>query len=375
MTPRIAMVCSGLGRVRRGNETWARTVAAELHAAGVNVRLIGGGPLQTDCPYVRLRNVPREAPLLRRCLSWHHRYLLEQVSFGAALQRHLRREPFDIVHVADPALALRLHRQAARLKTRVVYKDGLLLGPPWCRKFDFVQVLAPYYRETAATADVDVERWFAIPHLVDVRSFAPAPDRLAPRRHLLGEAVPEDAFVVLAVGDFSPASSKRLDWIVQEAARLSPPSKMRVVFVGQSGRSDQREFEQRARVSLGERVRVAANVEPNDMRSFYQSADIFVHAALREPFGIVFLEALACGLPIVAHTYPVTQWIIGDAGQVVDMTMPGELGRVLTGWQGDPALRAELGRRARARAESAFAPEKIIPLYQEMYQRVLTPAP
>ena len=374
MNARLAMVCSGLGHVRRGNESWASAVAEGLHAAGVNVTLFGGGPLRTAVPYVRVRSVPRETPLLRRCLSWHYRYLLEQVSFGAALRRHLRRAPCDLVHVADPALALRLHRQAPQLKTRVIYKDGLLLGPPWCRKFDFVQVLAPYYRDAAVAEGVNTRNWFVVPHLVDVQQFRPAPDRAAVRASLFKSSVPGDAFVILAVGDFSPASNKRLNWIVQEAAPLRDGSNLRLVFAGQSSRPEQIQFEQLARASLGDRVHVLANIAPDQMPGLYQAADGFAHAAVREPFGIVFLEALASGLPIVAHQYPVTQWILGDAGLTVDMTTRGQLGKVLADWQQEPARRMALASAARRRAETVFARENILPLYHEMYRQVLEAA-
>lgn len=367
--PRVAMACSGLGNVRRGNETWAHIVAEELHQAGWPVTLFGGGPLETKCPYVRVGNWARDSFLAKCGVSWHHRYLLEQLTFAAAMKRHLQREHYDLVHVADPALGQRMQRAARELSSKVVYKDGLLLGPPWCRQFDAVQVLAPAYLEAGRHAGVDVSQWFVVPHLVDTEKFKPAEDKAAIRQKLFGEALPADAFVVLAVGDFSPGSNKRLDWIVSEMAQMPEAERPFVIFIGQASAEDTRRFSETVRSKLSERGMVVTNVKPAGMPAYYQAADVFAHAALREPFGIVFLEAMASGLPVLAHTYEVSQWIVGDAGMAVDMNADGKLAAQLRLLSKDAGLRSELSSKARTRAVDHFAPAMIIPLYERMYRQ------
>ena len=370
MTPRVAIACSGLGHIRRGNETWAATVAHALHHAGTAVTLLGGGPdVRIACPFVRLKNLPRETPITRAWLSWHHRYLLEQRTFARSLIRWLREHPHDIVHAADPALAWILQRSTATHGARVIYKDGLLLGPPWCSKFDHVQVLAPYYLEQAQAAGLNTRGWHVIPHLVDPNRFEPTSYPEFARAAMFPNRFPADAFVVLAVGDFSPQSNKRLDWIVSEVARLPAAANVHLLLGGQASRADETAFAARARAALGERATVACNWPAYQMPHLYACADAFAHAALREPFGIVFLEALASRLPVVAHQFPVTRWIIGDGGTTVDTESPGAIAAVLADWQRDPAARRTLAQRARARA-TTFAPEKIVPLYQSLYQSV-----
>jgi glycosyltransferase involved in cell wall biosynthesis len=54
------------------------------------------------------------------------------------------------------------------------------------------------------------------------------------------------------------------------------------------------------------------------MPDLYRSADVLVHMSQDEPFGNIYIEALATGLPIVAHDRPVTRWIVEEHAELVD---------------------------------------------------------
>jgi glycosyltransferase involved in cell wall biosynthesis len=352
--------------VRRGNETWARTVAEALVAQGQALTLFGGGPLSPRSPYERLACVERETRLLRGWVSWHHRYLIEQRTFSWSLRSRLRRGDVDVLHLADPLLAELMRRQATRLGIAVSYKDGQLLGPEWCSRFEWIQVLAPFYRDDAARRGFDVSKWFVIPHLVDTETFQPGGPKAAIRRALFGESIPGDAFVVLAVGDFAPGSNKRLEWIMGEVAAVRANLSLHCIIAGQTDSASLRAFEARAREALGDRVHLRPNVPSEHMASLYQAADVLAHGALKEPFGIIFLEAMACGLPILAHQFEVTRWIIGDAGETLDMERDGELAARLALWQGSPVTVRDLSSRARQRATTVFDRRAIAPRYVEM---------
>lgn len=368
-TPRILLACSGLGHVRRGNEAWARDAATALHQAGLNVTLAGGGPNPgVDCSYVRLFTIPRGFPLYSRFVSWSRRYLIEQLGFVLSLRRYVRRQPTDIVHFCDPDLALQFTRRTRGWPVRTVFKDGMLLGPHWCSRMPFVQVLAPYYRDVLAReAGVDTSNWFVIPHLIDTKAFQPPVDREAIFASFPDLKLTREDFVVLGVGDFSVGGNKRLRWLVQEVASLPRSLRAHLVLAGQADPAELQQFATGATAALGDRVHLLPNQSREQVSRLYGLADVFAHAATREPFGIVFLEAMASGLPIAAHTFDVTQWIIGDAGTCIDMTVPGALTGLLEQWGKNSDLRRSIGSRARARAVEVYAPGRIVPLYQNMY--------
>jgi len=75
-----------------------------------------------------------------------------------------------------------------------------------------------------------------------------------------------------------------------------------------------------------------------------------VHPALHEGFGLTALEAMSAGVPVVAARSPGLAETVGDGGLLVDPYDAEALAQVLERVASDPALRAELAQRGRARA-------------------------
>lgn len=355
MTPRVAIISSGLGHVARGIETWAVTVAEGLHKSGGNVILFGGGSRpQARSPYVRVPNLRRDG-WTRKFLSWDKAYLWEQITFARNLKRHLRPDRFDIVHAADPNVAQQLIAHCRRQNLALVYQDGLSIGPTWCSKFNHVQALAPFYLEQARATGLNTSGWRVVPHFVDARIFAP-------ERKTTSEQMP---LTLLGVGDFSEQGSKRLDWIIDELARAQ--SKPHLILAGQATNEDLARMKTRA-VKLGERIRFLTNLSHSEMPKIFREADVFVHAATREPFGIVLLEAMASGLPVLAHRFEVTEWIVGEGGIILDMTAPGVLAAAIDRLSTDADVRERIADKAATRARAAFEKNAVLPIYHAWYQ-------
>jgi len=106
--------------------------------------------------------------------------------------------------------------------------------------------------------------------------------------------------VILSAAMFrSDVKTEGLNWLIRACGELDRQGqKFRLVIAG-DGR--QREaLQQLADQHVTDRVRFLGKIPRPDMYRFYSAADMFVFPGIRESLGMVFLEAQACGLPVVA---------------------------------------------------------------------------
>jgi glycosyltransferase involved in cell wall biosynthesis len=104
------------------------------------------------------------------------------------------------------------------------------------------------------------------------------------------------------------------------------------------------------------------------MPDLYRAADVLLHMSKDEPFGNIYIEALATGLPVVAHDTPVTRWILGEHATLLDT---GDLVGVARALEQALARRsvAEIEAR-RAAAETRFGWPAIARQYGEFCREI-----
>lgn len=129
--------------------------------------------------------------------------------------------------------------------------------------------------------------------------------------------------LVLFVGALEPM--KRPDLAINAVACLDQASLLMI------GDGPQRlDMEQLGQELLGEkRFLLISHVPNSEMPQYYNACDVFTLPSPQEPFGIVFLEAMACGKPVVANDAPVQKWIIQEAGLLCDCLDAGEYAETL----------------------------------------------
>lgn len=163
--------------------------------------------------------------------------------------------------------------------------------------------------------------------------------------------------IVLGLSRLVPR--KGFDVLIDAVARLG--SEVQLV-IGGSGR-DRKRLEARA-ASRRVDARFVGRVPDDEMAGLYRAADVFAMlcrdrwAGLEaEGFGIVFLEAAACGVPQVAGRSGGAHEAVDDGvtGLVVDPRSTGEVANALERILGDDALRAQMGGAARERAVVTFS--------------------
>jgi glycosyltransferase involved in cell wall biosynthesis len=130
------------------------------------------------------------------------------------------------------------------------------------------------------------------------------------------------------------------------------------------------------RLGLSPRVHFAGSVAGNELRDLYRQADLFVFPsnARSEAFGIVLLEAMACGLPCITTELGTgTSWVVQDGvtGYVVPPRDPAALAAAIQKALADPGRLQQLGNASRQRARSEFSQEKMVTAVMRLYQDLL----
>jgi glycosyltransferase involved in cell wall biosynthesis len=155
---------------------------------------------------------------------------------------------------------------------------------------------------------------------------------------------------VLSVGAFEP--HKGFDFLVRSLARCPAASRPRLVAVGNTDTAGVSRDIHRLAEELGVQVDILVGLNTEQLIPLYQRARVFVYAAHQEPFGLVVLEAMACGLPVVAvaEAGPCEIVTEGETGFLAPRDEDAFAARVAQ-IVSDPGLARSLGREGRARVE------------------------
>ncbi|MGE0713336.1 MAG: glycosyltransferase [Planctomycetota bacterium] len=186
------------------------------------------------------------------------------------------------------------------------------------------------------------------------------------RRALVGEG----ELLVAYVGRLDP--EKGLG-VLAEAAHLVAQRAPQVRFaLAGTGRR-----EQALRERLGPRGRLLGYVRGEALVRLFRAADVVVVPSVYEPFGLVALEAMLCGAPVVvAGTGGLAEIVRhGQDGVVVPAGDGAALADALLALAADPALREALGAAGRRRAVDTFRWEVIAAKTRQAYEAVLGARP
>ncbi|WP_431972951.1 D-inositol-3-phosphate glycosyltransferase [Micromonospora haikouensis] len=211
--------------------------------------------------------------------------------------------------------------------------------------------------------DADPARVTVVEPGVDLDRFRPAPGgrhaaMLAARRRL---GLPTTGYVVAFVGRIQPL--KAPDVLIRAAAALRErdpllADELTVVIVGgPSGSGLDRPtalIELAASLGIADRVRFLPPCTGDDLPAVYRAADLVAVPSHNESFGLVALEAQACGTPVLAAAVGGLVTAVRDqvSGVLVDSHDPVDWARTLAGLLPDRARRATLGRGAEQHARN-----------------------
>jgi len=180
--------------------------------------------------------------------------------------------------------------------------------------------------------------------------------------------LPVAAPVLVCVGRLAP--QKDHPTLLAALARL--PAEVVLLIVGGDpfGDGEARLKRAAAELRLGERARFLGI--RHDVPDLLAASDLFVLPSLWEGLGLVFLEAMAVGLPVVATTVSAIPEVVEDGatGWLVPPGDPERLAATIAQALADPRERERRGRLGRQRLEGRFGLERMIDEILAVYAEV-----
>ena len=289
-------------------------------------------------------------------------------TWAAARAAHAEGKPFVFTPHFHPPWSM--EGGAARRVLRGVYDPTF--GRYTLRRADaVVGVSTSEMREMARHLPLPQEKVRVIPN-----GFHPDRFRAPPSRHALRErlGLPDDAQAVVFAGRL--ASNKGLHHLVPAFARVAPRHPRAVLVLAGEDQGWGPKLRAMAEdLGVGERVHFTGHLSEPDYRATLAGADVFALPSEWEAFGIVLVEAMACGVPCVATRVGGAADVVvdGRTGRLVPYGDEAALAAALDEILSDPALARRMGEAGRERAFHEYSWDSVVDrtlaLYDELRRR------
>lgn len=293
---------------------------------------------------------------------------------------HRRAAAADIVVVHEPnPLAIVAHALVRPRARTIVWVHAEVVRPQWryrmfyrpflsrlLRRASRIVVASPPMLDHAAELQPYRDKCVVIPYAIDPERYATT----APTADRVGEVRGDDRRpLVLFVGRMVPY--KGVDVLLRALAGTTA----RAVLVGNGPMRG--EWQQLAdALGVSDRVRFAGEVSAEELAALYSVCDLFVLPSITraEAFGMVQLEAMAHGKPVVSTQLPSgVPWVNQDGvtGLVVPPGDAAALAAAIDRLAGDPDLRTAMGQRGCARIADEFTVERLRDRMRVLYRDVI----
>lgn len=384
----VAMVCDGIGETVGGSFVSTARFAERLAARGHRVVFISSGSIRQrgDHEYRgmrihRLAGVP---------VPWSDGLYLAMTG-TERVRAILTAERIDIVHVMIPLpLGLMAVRAARSLGLPLVMhshtqpENIFMNAPPFPGRAALTRRFGAYLTWLYGQADVMVypspfsrrqfptlvlSRHAVVSNGVDLETFHPSSRDAFARRYALTETRQR----LLYLGRLH--REKNVGTLIRAMpAILAAHPDARLVIVG-------RGYQRAMLTSLAQRCGVASHVTfcgfvpDEDLPAAYGACDLFVLPSLAELEGMVVLEAMACGKPVLVADSPLsaaTAFVNGDNGVLFRAGDSGDLARQAIRLLADPARLQRMARASLERSRSFDINDSTVSL-ESLYYSLLSP--
>jgi rhamnosyl/mannosyltransferase len=302
------------------------------------------------------------------------------VAFSPTMALELSERSYDVIHVHLPhplgAASYLASKKPARHRLIVTYHSDVvrqrhlmkLYEPVLNRLLDSAEailVTSPNYLESSSTLARYREKCVVVPLGVDLDAFA-ATDAVRERARAIRASL-RASHLLLAVGRL--IYYKGFEVAIRALAQV-PDAEL--VIVGE-GPLRPALSALAAELGVEQRVKLRGEVDDDEILAYYHASDLYLlpSIARSEAFGLVQVEAMACGVPVINTNLESGVPYVsrhGESGLTVPPSDPARLSEAIRRLLGDPDVRRSMGEAGKQRARSEFSKEvlgeRVLSLYE-----------
>lgn len=364
MRKKVVLLATYLGVVNRGAETYVIELVKKLRSVyDIEVYAMGTNSQISE----QIIQVPIQ---FSKILSWHEKFyyqsrlyqkicdrtyyfipsVLEQYFFSQTVYKKYlaSRSDIDLLFPVNGIWGVKIAEKIRRQNgTPFIYAGhgGIGRGEELILKCDpdAYIALTPWALKWASKIS---NKTLLIPNGVDLAHF----NRKIP--------IQKDSLNVLCVGAFTTFKRQKL---LIDAMKLVNHGTLTLLGSGEL----QEDIEVYGKKHLGDRF-VLCNVPYDQVKDYYEKANVFSLPSLNEPFGIVYVEAMAMNLPIVAPDDEARRYVIGDCGILCDVENASQYAEAL-----QKCLETDFSDRPVQRVAENFSWDVIANAYIRIFNKVM----
>jgi len=305
----LFLVCTGLGRVQRGFESYIKDLAEKFTNESVDFtfqvflgKRLSGAVFEQQPVF----HFPRGLKLFRKSgISDLTGFNIEQFTFFCGFLPHILIKKPKAIYLGEYNLYCYLYkfRKLFGLSySLVLYTGGQVAPGLFDNQKDFVHHITDVYYNQLIKQGVPQNRQFILPHFIDLNFNI---------SELLVNQIREKANgkkIFLSVGQIDK-KIKRMDLIPKILAGVS--DKVFPVIVG-ANTSDTEDILASLKSTFGSDGYIVTQSPRSEIGSYYVAADCFVLCSAKESFGLAFIEALYFNLPVICHDFQEAHFVLKD---------------------------------------------------------------
>lgn len=303
-----------------------------------------------------------------RCASYGH---LASTTMSPGMAWELSRRDYDVVHVHLPhpvgAASYLASKKPRRHRLIVSYHSDVVRQRRLARLYeplvdlllaraDTVIATSPNYLESSPVLQRFAEKCAVVPYGIDLELFRKTPERERKASEIRARF--GDAPLLVAVGRL--IYYKGFEFAIRA---LRSVERAELMLIGDGPLREP--LERLAReLGVASRVHFLGELQNSDVPPYYFASDVYLlpSIARSEAFGIVQIEAMACGLPVINTDLPSGVPFVsrhGETGLTVAHSDEGALARAIAELLSAPERRRAMAVEARARVEREFTKETL----------------